>query len=350
LLSQQLDRPELSTPQQVVHWLGGVQAQDDAGAKWSIGLRLPGTTETSVEQAIAKAAIVKTWAFRGTLHFINAADVAWLTALLAPTIIAGNARRYKQLGLDEADFTKSHEIIEKALVRDGQLTRAQIAAALEAGGVSAAGQRAPYLLQRASLDGLIGHGRPQGREATFVLLREWIAPGRKLSGEEALAEVATRYITGHGPATVQDFAWWSGLAVAEARRGLAAVTSSFVCLRAKGKELWAAEAFEPAAPTPAAYLLPPFDEYLLGYKDRSQALEPGQAKKVNAGGGMPKPTIVLNGRVIGVWQRAAKKGAVHVTGESFRSLSEEERALIEEAASRFGRFYEMPAVYGSGLS
>jgi hypothetical protein len=166
-----------------------------------------------------------------------------------------------------------------------------------------------------------------------------------LSGEEALAVVATRYITSHGPATVQDFAWWSGLAAADARQGLAAVNASFLHLQANGKELWAAEAFEPVAPSAAAHLLPPFDEYLLGYKDRHQALEPSQAKKVNAGGGIPKPTIVLNGRVIGVWRRTIKKGAVHVTGESFRSLSEEESGLIQEAAGRLASFYEIPTLY-----
>jgi hypothetical protein len=347
-----------------------VQAQEYAWAKWSIGLRLLGVTDTaptstasrqargplstssatdaasalsaSVTQSITGGALIRTWAFRGTLHFVAAADVGWLTALLAPTIIAGNERRYRQLGLDAADFIKSNRMIEKVLGEERPLPRSQIAAALEAAGLSAAGQRLPYLLQRAALDGLICLGQPEGRESTYTLLTGQVLSGRTLTGEEALAELTQRYFASHGPATAADFIWWSGLPATDARRGIAAVQSSLSQIQEDGPGFWTVETALPAISSPTACCLPPFDEYLLGYKDRSAVLHSDHVKKVNAGGGVPKPTIILDGKVIGVWQRTTKKRVLQVSSDLFGPLSEAEGTAVMQAIERFAQFYEMP--------
>lgn len=344
LFNQKIVESTFTTAQQVVHWLGGVQAQDDNWARWSIGLRLPGATDTAVTQSTTDFTLIRTWAFRGTLHFVDAADVGWLTALLAPTLIAGNARRYWQLELDDSDFRQCQRILERALGEERPLTRSQITAALEAAGLSAAGQRAPYLLQRAALDGLICLDQPQGRESTYTLLAEQISPGRELTGEEALAELARRYFASHGPATVADFIWWSGLPAADARRGIAAIQSSLATIQDEGEDYWLVEpeAAPPDIASPTAHCLPPFDEYLLGYKERSAVLAPEHVKKVNAGGGMPKPAIILDGKVIGVWKRTKKKQAIQVSRELFRELSEGEETAVAQAINRFAQFYEMP--------
>jgi hypothetical protein len=356
LVAQQLAGPPLPAVDQVVGSLGGVQAQDYDWAKWSIGLRLPQAGEATVQQAIAAGEVVRTWAFRGTLHLLAAADVGWLTALLAPAIVAGNSRRYRQLELDEDTLVRSGPLIASALAGGQRLTRAEIGRMLAAEGISVQGQRAPYLLQRAALDGLICHGPPRGREPTYVLLAEWAPPASSLDRDQALARLAQRYFRSHGPATLQDFAWWSGLPAGEARQGLAAARSSMLEVAAGGREMWAGQEEEvaaapgfgePSSPydslgASGVYLLPPFDEYLLGYKDRSAALAPDDAKRVNAGGGMPRAAVVVDGRVAGTWGRTTRNHRLRVTIELFQALGHPQQETLQAAVRRFGQFWGMP--------
>lgn len=344
LISWRLQAQHLTTPGQpsaaeTLSLLGGVQAQDTKMAKWSIGLRMQAASEATIEQAIANHAIVRTWAMRGTLHFLVAGDVRWLMDLLAPGIIAGNQRRYRQLKLEEADFTASHKVLQKVLSGGKALTRAQIAEAWEAHGLSAKGQRAPYLLQRASFEGLICQGPQDGREPAYVFLDEWVRPAASLPRDEALARLAERYFGSHGPASLKDFAWWSGLSMGAARQGLQAARPSLVKVTLDGVELWVGDDLQPGVPAALAHLLPPFDEYLLGYKDRSLVLDPAHAKKVNAGGGMPKPTILLGGVVAGTWKRTVGKQRIQVTLEPFGTLEEGEVNALQQAARRFADFY-----------
>jgi hypothetical protein len=301
-----------------VSWLVGIQAQDAVWARWSVGLRMARATEATVERAIASGAIVRTWAMRGTLHLVAASDVHWLLALVAPRVIAGNARRYAQLGLNEATLERGVEVIGRALAGGGALTRAELGVALEAAGISAEGQRAPYLLQRAALDRVIRFGpdRKPGTP-TYALLG---APPAGAAVPDA-NELTRRYLAGHGPASPADFAWWSGLPAGQARH-----------------------AFElgPDAATVelprTAHLLPPSDEYLLGYRDRGAVLPPEHAKRVNAGGGMPKPTIVLNGVVVGTFRRTFGRRGIEIAAEPFRPLDRDEQELVAAAVGRLGEF------------
>jgi hypothetical protein len=339
LHNQRLARPVATTPAQLVAWLGGVQAQSETWAWWSIGLRLPQSSDTAVTQAVTAGDLVRTWVFRGTLHFISAADVGWLMRLLAPLIIAGNTRRYRQLELSDADFSRSQAAIAAALAAQPRLTRSQLAAILEAVGMVVAGQRLPYLLQRAALDGLLCHAPANGREAVYTRLPEQTAAGPDWHGEAALAELARRYFAGHGPATLPDFAWWSGLPMALARRGVAAAGSILRRLPGNGRDWWVAESQPPPHTPPAAYLLPPFDEYLLGYQERRVALDPAHLRRVNAGGGMPKPALLLDGRVAGVWQRTDRPDGLSVTVTLFRPLDRQEEVWLEQARQRLAEFY-----------
>jgi hypothetical protein len=342
LLSQQLTDSDVQTVAQVVGGLGGVQAQEYHWAKWSIGLRLRNATDAAVERAIAERAIVRTWAFRGTLHFVAAADVGWLLDLLSPAIIAANQRRYRQLELDQESFVKSQRAIAARLAEGRPLTRSQLAASLEAAGVSAAGQRSPYILQRAALDGLICHGPPRGREPAYVLLQKPAVSSGRLDRDEALARLAQRYLTGHGPASIRDLAWWSGLPMADVRQAVDAVSASLVRVEVGGIELWAGSGPPAAAAPPEAHLLPPFDEYLLGYRDRAPVLERGLARKVNAGGGMFKPAILVRGQVAGTWKRSARRDVLQIATELFRPLDEREMDALRRAAQQFGAFNGRP--------
>ncbi len=222
LYNQRIACSQFTSPHEVVAWLGAMQAQDYTGAKWSIGLRLPGSSDAAIEQAIAARAIVRTWPMRGTLHFVETSDVRWMLELLTPRIVAGSARRMQQLELDEAIIARSKELFARALQGGKQLTRGDMFQLLEGAGISSAGQRGYHLLARAAQDGMICFGVPSGKQQTFALLEEWAPQAKRLGREEALAELARRYFTSQGPATLQDFMWWSGLTAADARFGVQA--------------------------------------------------------------------------------------------------------------------------------
>lgn len=343
LASQRLHEPASGRPGEAVAWLGGVQAQDDTWARWSIALRMRDGRAHDVQRALDERRIVRTWAYRGTLHYLAAADLHWVLSIVAPRIIATNARRYAQLGLDEPALARSSEVIGRILRQEGPLMRSEIAARLQKEGISAQGQRAPYLLQRAALDRVICHGPPRGHEPTYVYRPDWLGTGAIADDDRDTQALAARYVISHGPATAHDFAWWTGLTVAAARKALRAA-SRIVRVGAEEQALWAIEDAvpQPEAVQGTAHLLPPFDEYLLGYADRSAALDPDYTKLVNRGGGMLQPTIVVDGKVIGIWRRESKGARTIVTLEPFRPLSAAERQAVEAAAGRYAAYLSMP--------
>ena len=272
-----------------------------------------------------------------------ASDLRWLLALLAPRLIANNTRRYRELQLDEATFVRSNDLLAAALQGGSSLDRPALFACLEQAGIATTGQRGVYMLQRASLDGLICQGIAVRNVPTFMALDDSIAQGNILTREEALAELAQRYFTSHGPATLKDFIWWSGLTAGDARAGLAASSAQLQQITVAGQLYWMAQQPPACAPTPqSVYLLPGFDEYLLGYADRTAVLDPQYANHIVPGGnGVFYPTIVSNGQVVGTWQRTFKKGKVVMTPQPFTTLSAAETDAFAAAAQRFGEFLEM---------
>lgn len=338
--------PTFAQPGDVVTWLGAVQAQDYGGALWAIGLRMTGATERSIEQAIAERAIVRTWPMRGTLHFVAAQDVRWLLALLTPRVIAHSAGRFRQLELDETTLAHSKEVFAKALQGGKQLTRDEMLHELEQAGISTAGQRGYHLLGRSAQDGLICFGARRGKQQTFTLLDEWVPLTRSLPRDEALAELTRRYFTSHGPATVQDLMHWAGLTAAEAKTGLAAAGKALIQETIADRVYWMpCEAPEINHDTPSVHILPGFDEYLLGYRDRSAVLDPAHAQRIHPGGnGMFSPTLVMDGIVTGTWKRAFKGGAVVIETTPFRPLTAAESDALGAAAGRYGRFLGLPVV------
>lgn len=341
LASQKMASQRFQSPEEVVAWLGGVQAQNSNWAKWSIGLRGKSFNEAVVDKAIQDLKIVRTWSYRGTLHFLIASDLSWLTALLSPGIIKGNARRYRELELEEVDFRKSQEVLRRVLQGKRSLTRSEIKALFKDQEVPAEGQQVPYLLQRATLDGLICHGPKLGREATFVLVPEWIEPGSSLNREEALRNLALRYFSSHGPATERDFAWWAGMTLEEARLAIK-TTSDLVPVDLEGTIYWAVGNPPPRETVESGFLLPPFDEYLLGYRERSTILDQDQTKRVNPGGGMIKPTLVLNGEILGTWRSKVRKSRMEVSIQPFGDIDSNQKDLIDLAANRLADFKSLP--------
>lgn len=345
LANQRIGQRESIEPHEVVGWMGAVQAQDYLGALWAVGVRVPGATEAGIELALAERRIVRTWPLRGTLHFVAAADVRWILALAAPRAMAQAAGRLRQLELDQATLDRSRNLLTAALQGGRELTRAAIYERLESGGVSTAGQRGIHIIGRLAQDGLICFGPRDGKQPTFVLLEEWVPAAKMLPREEALAELVRRYVTSHGPATLQDFVWWSGLTTADARAGLELARAHVVQEMIAGQAYWR-PASGPIAdsPSPAAHLLPAFDEYLVGYQDRRAVLDPQMVKRINAGGGMLSPTIVFDGQVVGTWKRTLKQDRVTIVPTWFSPPTDPQIHALDLAAQRYAAFLNRHAL------
>jgi len=342
--NQSITSAALDKPGDVVKNLGAIQAQDYLGALWAIGLRVKVATEKTIEQVICDRQIIRTWPMRGTLHFVAPDDVRWMLALMTPRVISNAARRHRQLELDAATFARSEALFAKALQGGRRLTRPEMLDVLEQDGISAQGQRGYHILWRAAQNGLICFGPRQGKQDTFVWLEDWLPEGKTFSRDEALAELAQRYFSGHGPATIQDFMWWSGLPAADARAGLEMVAAQLASEELGGQTYWFSPALSiPKHASPAVYLLPPFDEYLLGYRDRRAVLDPAHATKVVPGSnGMFKPIIVVDGRVVGIWKRTLRKTKVLVSFDPFEPLSPTQMQAVAAAAEPYGRFLGLP--------
>jgi Winged helix DNA-binding domain len=346
LVHQQIAQPTLTQPNDVVAWLGAMQAQDYLGALWAVGLRTPGATEQTIEQALAEKTIVRTWPMRGTIHFVAAADVRWMLELLAPRVVQRTRSRRAELGLDEQVIATSAKVIVNALQGGKQLARNAIYELLEQANIATASSRGLHILGRLAHDRLLCFGARAGKQPTFALLDEWVPHAKSLPHEEALATLAQRYFTGHAPATVQDFMWWSGLTTKEAKAGLAAIEGQLEHTSIEGQEYYSAKNLPAASADPhAAFLLPPFDEFLVAYRDRSVALDRAYNTLVVPGGnGVFNPIIVIGGRVVGTWKRVFKNDAVLMTFSPFKDFSTAQANAIAAAAERYGTFVGKRAV------
>lgn len=338
LANQHVTRPTFSDPADVVRWLGAVQAQDYLGGLWAVGLRTKGATEAAVEEAIAQRTIVRTWPMRGTLHFVAAEDVRWILPVLTPRVVAGAQSRFRQLGMDDATFTRSARVAEKALAGGNIVRRDRLYEIWNTAGIATHDARGLHLLGVLSQQGLLCFGPREGKQQTFTLLEEWLPSSRTLARADALGELARRYFRSHGPATVHDFAWWSGLTVTDARAGLECVRSELESEDVDGRTFWFADSPAVRGGAGTAYLLPPWDEFTVAYRDRTDILDPKHAKRVNNGGGVLSPVIVLRGVVVGTWQRTIKKDTVTVKPALFRALDRVGREAIAKAVDRYARF------------
>ena len=340
LVNQQLERPRLATLPELVRWMGAVQAQDYRGGLWALGLRLAGADARAIETAIAARQVVRTWPMRGTLHFVPAEDARWMLKLLAERVVAGSAGRYRTLELDGAAFARSARVLVRALEGGRSLTRPEVYQALERAGVSPAGQRGIHVIGHLSQQGLICHGPRRERQPTFVLLEEWIRESASPTREEALVMLATRYFSSHGPATLADFTWWSGLRVKEAQEAIATAGRRLSKETRDGRSWWAgARAPARSRRRGAAVLLPPWDEYIVAYRDRDAAvghLSNHASERLKTVG---SSLVVIDGRVRGAWKITARAKAARFVAEYWTAVTGAERRAVREAALRYGRFF-----------
>jgi hypothetical protein len=339
LISQHIAASKFEAAKDLVDSMGAMQAQDFAMAQWAMGIRLPGATARAVEAAINSGEIIRTHLLRPTWQVVSANNLRWMLELTAPHIKASQKSRRQELGLSEALITKSNALIENAL-RDGKhLTREALVAELGKAKIATDSNRAYHLLVRAELDGIVCSGATQDKKPTYALLEERIPKTKPLTKEEALAALAKKYFTSRCPATLQDFAWWSGLPASEARHALEMVKPDFISETIDAQTYWFPNSFSfPKAGKESVYLLPAFDELLISYTDRRASLPLEDHNKAVSDNGIFRPIIVINGQVAGLWKRTFKKDAVIMETELFKEPGKTTRSLIEKAAVQFGRF------------
>jgi hypothetical protein len=346
LVNQRIAGSTLERPADVVDWLGAVQAQDYAGARWALGMRMKWATDAGVEQAFADGSILRTHVLRPTWHFVSPADIRWLLALTAPRVHALNATMYRRFDLDGATLARSQSVLVGALQGGRQLTREELRHALDEQGITADNRlRLAYIMMAAELDGVICSGARRGKQFTYALLDERAPQARTLARADALAELARRYFASRGPASVQDFAKWSGLTVAECRAGLEAVQAELVAGQVDGQTYWLPAAGRAASQTsPSAYLLSIYDEYVSSYKDRSALGEVEVGHRLRALGNALQYIIVVDGQIVGTWKRVLARDAVMVETNLFRQLTGAENAALAVAARRYADYLELPLV------
>ena len=340
-----LDSPH-ETPADVVGALGAVQAQDYPGAKWAVAQRTPGVTSADLDRALADGTIVRTHVLRPTWHFVLPSDIRWMLALTGGRILAGLGARHRFLEVDSALRRRANRLLEKALRDGNHLTRDEIADLFTRGGIDLTErQRLGHLLLIAELEGLICSGPVRGKQFTWALFDERVPPSTMPSRDEAVTELVRRYYTTHGPATVHDFAWWSGLTTADAKRGLEALGASVEKTTIDGRVYWFAPGPAPArSASSLAHLLPNYDEYFIGHKDRSAILEQAEGAGVrHLALGLTAYPILVDGQVVGGWKRSVRGEAVVVGLELLLDVGDRARRAIAAQVKRYGDFLGVAA-------
>jgi len=346
LSSQRLVAPSSGGPEDVVRALGAVQAQDYAGAKWALALRLGGGhTDADVERAFDEGRILRTHVLRPTWHFVAPQDIRWMLALTAPRVRAAMAYYDRQLDLTEPLCRRSQAVLAKALGGGAHLTREELGQALARAGIVAQGQRLGHLMLRAELDAVVCSGPRRGKQFTYALLDERAPATPSLDRDEALAELASRYFTSHGPALVQDFSWWSGLTVNDAQQAVTLAGARLRAVTIAGRIYWrGARARRATASPPLVHLLPSFDEYLVAYKGRDVVTDPAASKHRDLGGStlVANPFVLRGGRVVGTWRRSFEKKKVIVDVRPLVPLTARERRDLRSAVLLLGAFLQQP--------
>ncbi|MGH7460527.1 MAG: winged helix DNA-binding domain-containing protein [Longimicrobiales bacterium] len=343
LHNQRITNPQPGSAGETVAWLCAVQAQDYLGSTWSLGLRLQGATDSDIEQSFNTGAILRTHLLRPTWHFVTPADIGWLLLLTAPRVNAANAHMYRQLGLDERVFERSNGALRDALGGGRQHTRDELRDLLQAKGIDTSGTvRMTYIMMRAELDGVVCSGGRRGKQFTYALLSERAPRPVSLDRDQALSELAARYFRSRGPATVHDFAKWSGLTVADARKGLDSVKRELQQQDINDQSYWFPLAMVPAGNEPVAQLLSIYDEYVSSYKDRSAMGSAEHGARLQAMGNALQYIVVVDGQIVGTWSRSVKKGLFQVATNLFMKLTRSQSHALRAAADRYGQFLQLP--------
>lgn len=342
LSNQKIAATEFKSVKEIVGWMGAIQAQDFTMAKWAIGLRITDSTDEDVEKAFNKGDILRTHLMRPTWHLISSEDIYWMLELTAPQIRSTLKSRNKVLELNESILNKSKRVIEEALESGLCLTRDELAIKINEAGIRTDENRLSHLFMEAELEGLVCSGPVKMKKQTYCLLRERVPYKKVFPRDESLAELAKKYLDSHGPATLSDFVWWSGLRVKDAIKAFESVKSGYVTeIIGSEKYLFSNSIGNLLLSKHSMHLLPSYDEFLISYKDRSASLYITYNKKAISNNGIFYPVILSDGKVTGTWRRSAKKGELNIELIPFEQMNDSDINLIEQQAKRLAQFLKL---------
>ena len=345
LISQHITTKKATSVQDVVAYMGAMQAQDYAMAKFSVGCRLIDATDKTVEAAINSGEILRTHILRPTWHFVSANDIHWMLELTASRIISSLKKRHQELELSESTLKTMYAVLEKELQNGNHLTKEELVTKFEQANISIDDNRAYHIFMRAELDSVICSGSLQGKKQTYALLSERVSTPIQFTREESLEKLARKYFTSHGPATIHDFAWWSGLSLGECRKAVEMISHDCISETIGNDTYWFANDSENSLHTKdEVFLLPAFDEFLISYKDRKPSISNGNSNKAIYSNGVFRPIVVINGKVAGIWKRTIKKDTVLVEFDFFEPVQKCYKELIEEKVFALGQFLDKRGV------
>ncbi|RFS24592.1 winged helix DNA-binding domain-containing protein [Chitinophaga silvatica] len=336
LANHQLLSTSLSTPLDIVSHMGPIQAQEYGSSHWAIGARLPNCTIEDVQQAFTNKEIVRITCLRGTLHVVAATEVRAILQVIAPAVRIKLKSMQKKLEMDEKVLAKTNSLIVKALKKK-QLSREELSYYLHQHGVNIEDNRMNHILYEAAISGLICNSPDKG---IYVLQEDWLPPATNITGAMASGILAKQYFSSHGPASLADFAFWSGLSVTEAKLALQGIKDQLSAYSINNTEIYTV-VHKKQSTISSAFLLPAFDEYFLGYKDRSQLIDQEFISRIMTKNGIFNPIMVLNGRIAGLWRRTIKSG-IEMNLQPFKALAKKEMRMFEEKAEEFAHFMKLP--------
>lgn len=340
LINQQIAGTVFKTPQQIVGWLGAMQAQEYALSKWAIGLRLPGSTDASVEKAFNEGKILRTHLLRPTWHFVCPEDIRWMLKLTAPRIHIANGFMCRKLGLDDKLLKKAATVFAKTLKDGNYMTRNALNEELKKNKIDCEGHHLSHIMMYAELEGIVCSGPRQGKQFTYALLEERAGKGKELNREESITELTKRYFKSRGPATIKDFTTWSGLTVKDAKAGIHALDKHFIREMIGGLEyIFPEPEAKKQAGGLSTFLMPDYDEYGMGYKDRSAIFNDARYKShVSRGNPVFNRMIIIDGVIEGTWQRTLKQDRPVVETFPFGKLSAAKEKKMKQAVQRYLKF------------
>lgn len=339
LFNQQIAATKFTKPQQLVAWMGAMQSQDYGMAKWAIGLRLPNLNDADIEKSFNEGKILRTHVLRPTWHFVTPQDIRWMLDLTAPRILSLLKHNDRFLSLDKKILKRSNDALAKALEGGKQLTRDEVRVVLQKAKIDTSELRFIHLLEHAELDRIICSGAKVDRQFTYALFNERTS-AKTMEREEALAELTKRFFVSRGPATVYDFSWWSGLSVADAKKGIESIKRNFKKEVIDGKEYYFKDpGILKKEISSGTYLLPNYDEYVVSYKDRTEAIDKKHlaiiSKQRNA---VFSNSILINGMIEGTWKRTIRNNSVTIETKTFSKLNKKNLDAIIRAAKDYCKF------------
>lgn len=352
MCNQGIQGRKFKKPEDVVRHLGAMQAQDFNGALWAVALRMEKPDIAAVEKALAQGKIIRSWPARRTLHFVAGEDARWMLDLMLPIALKSmGPAGERAYGLTQEVMAQAEKIVRKVLKGGKALTRPELYEALDKGGVASRGTRTPqdkffsptgrglHIMVRLAHEQLICFGPRQGKEKTFVLLDEWLSRKSKFNRDEALRDLVIRYFTSHGPAQIKDLNWWSGLSMKDIKRGIEFSGKKLTSIEVEGQTYYASPNMPKLKDSTEAHLLPPFDEFMVAYRDRDASLEKVHAHHINPGAnGMFAPIIVINGQIVGTWRKKMVKKEIQITPHPFTKFSSAEKKAIDGAIKEASKY------------